>query len=473
MARRLGADPGLGLLQTLPAIIRGRSLFARLQQFANRCYGPIFGNGLAAWHGRGSNFWGHNAIIRTKAFADAAGLPRLKGEPPFGGSVLSHDFVEAALLCRAGWGVRLDTDLAESHEEAPPSLLDVMVRDRRWCQGNLQHVRFLFARGLSFTSRMHLFSGMMAYLSAPLWFALVIVGLLIAVQAGITRPEYFAEPSLFPTWPVFDAKRAVSLFVVSMAVVLTPKALGWLAVMLHPHRLMRFGGPLAVTASVLVELLFSILYAPILMVAQSHIVYDVLTGRDSGWTTQRRGDGTTAFADALRAHRWHMTLGAALALIASQVNTDLFFWLLPLTAGLILAPFLSWLSASTAFGGMLGKLAILRTPEERRRSTPSIIDRYESRLADFALPPSGAGPIGRLLDDEKLCEWHLAQLEAGGEGEAGFDPALVLARAKAESASDIAALEKWLSPAEAMALLHDRSFIATRCRPELAPSLAS
>ncbi|MDA0704893.1 MAG: glucans biosynthesis glucosyltransferase MdoH, partial [Proteobacteria bacterium] len=244
MARRLAADPGLGLLQTLPAIVRGRSLFARLQQFANRCYGPIFGNGLAAWHGRSSNFWGHNAIIRTKAFADAAGLPQLKGKPPFGGSVLSHDFVEAALLCRAGWGVRLDTDLAESHEEAPPSLLDVMVRDRRWCQGNLQHVRFLFARGLSFTSRLHLFSGMMAYLSAPLWFALVIVGLLIAVQAGITRPEYFAEPSLFPTWPVFERKRAVALFVVSMGVVLAPKALGWLAVMLHPRRLMRFGGPL-------------------------------------------------------------------------------------------------------------------------------------------------------------------------------------------------------------------------------------
>ncbi|MDA0703319.1 MAG: hypothetical protein O3A96_08805, partial [Proteobacteria bacterium] len=228
---------------------------------------------------------------------------------------------------------------------------------------------------------------------------------------------------------------------------------------------------LAVTASVLVELLFSILYAPILMVAKSHIVYDVLTGRDSGWTTQRRGDGATAFADAFRAHRWHMTLGATLALVASQVNIDLFFWLLPLTAGLILAPFLSWLSASTVLGGLLGKLAILRTPEERRHVAMTIIDRYESRLADFAPPPNAAGPIGRLRNDQELCEWHLAQLDGGGEG--GFDPPLVLARAKAQGAADIAALEAWLTPAETMALLHDRAFIEARCRIDSAETLAS
>nr|WP_238322525.1 glycosyltransferase family 2 protein [Kordiimonas gwangyangensis] len=86
----------------------------------------------------------------------------LKGNAPFGGHVISHDFIEAALLRRAGWSVRFDTDLNETYEEAPPSVSDVITRDRRWCQGNLQHIKFLFARGLAFTTRMHIFSGIMA-----------------------------------------------------------------------------------------------------------------------------------------------------------------------------------------------------------------------------------------------------------------------------------------------------------------------
>jgi len=218
LARRLAAAPELGLIQTLPDIVRARSLYGRLQQFANQCYGPVYGRGLAAWHGLSSNYWGHNAIIRTRAFAEACGLPVLSGKPPLGGHVLSHDFIEAALLRRAGWGVRFDCDIRHSYEEAPPSLVDVIVRDRRWCQGNLQHARFLAALGLTPSSRLHLLTGIMSYFSAVFWLAMVLLGLAIALQASPVRPEYFAEPALFPTWPVFDAERARWLFGISMAV---------------------------------------------------------------------------------------------------------------------------------------------------------------------------------------------------------------------------------------------------------------
>lgn len=254
MARRLEAEPGLGLLQTLPSIVWGNTLYARLQQFANRLYGPVFGNGLSVWHGEGSNFWGHNAIIRTKAFASSAHLPVLSGKPPFGGHVISHDFIEAAMLRRAGWSVRLDSDLAESFEEPPPSITDVLVRDRRWCQGNLQHSRFLFARGLAMTSRIHIMSGIMAYISAVFWLMLLVTGLVLAIQADLTRPEYFTQPSLFPTWPVFDSARAIELFVVSMAIVLLPKALGWLTAIINLRRCFRYGGPVLVTLSVITEI---------------------------------------------------------------------------------------------------------------------------------------------------------------------------------------------------------------------------
>ncbi len=117
-----------------------------------------------------SNFWGHNAIIRTRAFIESAGLPMLPGKPPFGGQILSHDFVEAALLNRAGWRVVMVPDLAGSYEEIPPSLIDFAMRDRRWAQGNLQHSRVLFAHGLHWVSRVHMAMGIMAYVSALVWF---------------------------------------------------------------------------------------------------------------------------------------------------------------------------------------------------------------------------------------------------------------------------------------------------------------
>ncbi len=466
MARRLEADPGLGLIQSLPSIQGARSVFARMQQFANRCYGPIFGNGLAVWHGHGSNFWGHNAIIRVQAFADAARLPTLSGKPPFGGHVLSHDFIEAAFLRRAGWGVRFDTDLQGSYEEAPPSFVDLMVRDRRWCQGNLQHVRFLFARGLTLTTRLHLLSGIQAYLSAVLWFALVLVGVAIAIQAALSQPVYFSERSLFPTWPIFDSERAVALFIVSMGLVLTPKLLGWLGVLFNPRRVMRFGGPIMLTVSVVTEMIGSVLYAPIMMMAQGAIVFQVLTGQDSGWTGQRRGSGNITLATAVRAHFWHGIVGVALAVVAYFVNVAFFFWMLPVTLGLILAVPLSKLSGSAALGLALKRIAVLRTPEEQRRSRPEILKVYARHLD--AVTPQFEGPLHRLAGDPALRAWHVGQLDTANDHTIRFDPNAVIAQAKIEQCADLDVLQDWLMVDEMMALLNDRHMLETLFEDERA-----
>lgn len=459
LSKRLHKDPGLGLIQTVPLIINGRSLYARLQQFANRCYGPIFGNGLAAWHGRSSNYWGHNAIIRTQAFADAARLPELSGPPPFGGHVLSHDFIEAAFLRRAGWGVRLDTDLKESFEQAPPALLDVIVRDRRWCQGNLQHARFLSAYGLTAASRLHLSVGIMAYLSAVLWFLLIATGLVIAVQAAVTRPEYFTAPSLFPTWPVFDSERAVALFVVSMGIVMAPKILGWLAIMLNPRELMKFGGPVALTISALTELVLSALYAPVMMIAQVQIILDILLGRDSGWSTQRRGDVGTDYATARRAHRWHMIAGAAIAVVSYQMNPYLFLWLLPISVGLLISVPLSCLSGSTRAGMLLKKYAVLRTPEEQMNKRPKIINLYEQLLGSYH--SSDASALARLAEDAELQRWHTAQLSTHEDDPRAYNEPLILARAKRIRCNDLEELEAVLTTDQERALLNDAAFISS------------
>ncbi|WP_067096564.1 glucans biosynthesis glucosyltransferase MdoH [Marinomonas atlantica] len=457
MSRRMAAEPSLGLIQTLPTIIRADTLYSRIQQFANQCFGPIYAAGLTTWHGNASNFWGHNAIIRTKAFAEACGLPILPGKAPFGGHVMSHDFIEAALLRRAGWGVRFDTDLQASYEEAPPSLIDVMVRDRRWCQGNLQHKAFVNAKGLHFASRMHLMTGIFSYFSAVFWFALISVGFALAVQAHFVRPEYFSNLSLFPNWPVFDFERARSLFVLSMALVLAPKLFGWLNAMLHWRQCRKFGGPIMLTLDTLLEVLVSALYAPILMFSQFLVVMDVLKGRDSGWKPQSRDDGANKWSETTRAHIYHTIFGLLLAASAYFLSTQLFYWSLPITFGLIYSIPLSWLSGSAKRGNLLSKLGLLKGPEERRPTT--IVQRLGQKIHQLdqnnPLESDQDVPLKNYIDNVGFYTWHLAQLPKQESQQ--FDRHKVCAAWQIENSDSVEELMNHLNEQEHLAIIKYRS----------------
>ena len=215
----------LGILQTSPQLIGGATPLGRVQQFASRVYGPVLARGLRAWFGNAGNYWGHNAIIRTRAFAECAGLPELPGKPPFGGLILSHDFVEAAFVRRGGYAVRMADDLAGSYEHAPPNLIELAARDRRWCQGNLQHIRLLGTAGLHPLSRLHLFMGVMSYLASPLWLLFLLSGMSLALHAYLVPPDYFLDRwSLFPDWPRIDPERAMALFGLCMLVLYAAEA---------------------------------------------------------------------------------------------------------------------------------------------------------------------------------------------------------------------------------------------------------
>ena len=324
LVQAMQADPKLGILQTAPQLIGARTLFARLQQFAACVYGPVITRGLSAWSGDSGNYWGHNAIIRVPAFAQYCGLPKLKGRKPFGGFVLSHDFVEAALMRRGGWKVRMATDCGGSWEESPPTLIDIAVRDRRWAQGNLQHMKIIGSAGLSFISRMHLGVGIMSYLSSPMWLVMIGIGFALAIQSRLIRPEYFSHDfQLFPTWPRFDVALMMALFWFSMVVLLIPKMLGLIRALLSRRIRRGGGGVIGITASFLLEVILSALYAPILMMVQCRHVFEVFMGRDSGWKPQRRDAGHTtldrclalpsaAHALELR-HRGHRVLPLAAA----------------------------------------------------------------------------------------------------------------------------------------------------------------
>ncbi|MFC6200077.1 glucans biosynthesis glucosyltransferase MdoH [Ponticaulis profundi] len=344
LVTRMEGDPESGLIQTVPKLIGGKTLFARAQQFASEIYGPVLGTGISWWSQCEGNYWGHNAIIRLSAFASAAGLPKLKGAPPFGGHILSHDFVEAALLRRAGWKVIIAADLHGSYEEGPQTIIDLTIRDRRWCQGNLQHIPVLFGTsGLAPTSRLHLTIGIMSYLASPLWLLLILVGMALSLQNRFLRPEYFDgnTPSLVPHWPVIDPALALTVFGLTISILLLPKLYGLLSALTKIDWAEPKKG-ISLIGQSLGEVLISALVAPILMWSQTSAVSAIISGRDTGWSPQQRGDEGYAIKDVARQHMSTTILGIVLSLAALAISPIFAAWLAPATLGMVFSIPLSY-----------------------------------------------------------------------------------------------------------------------------------
>jgi len=328
MTDTLAADPSCGLVQTVPRVAPGTTLWQHLQSFASEVYGTTLGRGFALWTGNEGNFLGHNALIRTRAFAASAGLPHLPGHAPRGGVILSHDFVEAALLRRAGWGVRMLPQARGSFEDTPATLPGYVRRDTRWCQGNMQHLRLLAVPGLHLLSRFHLAQGAMVYLSSVWWLALLLLWTLHGVLATGPLPALSAMPPA-GHW-VLSGAMALML--------LAPKLIG-IAGYLIEHQ--RSGTrPLRHFARwALAEAALSVLLAPTLMVHQVRAVLRTLAGVNGGWAPHSATrPGLAALA---RFHGTETALGLGLLTLAA--HGDLTPWLLPIGISLSLAIPLSWL----------------------------------------------------------------------------------------------------------------------------------
>jgi membrane glycosyltransferase len=460
LAAAMEADPDAGIIQSLPLIINRNTLFARLQQYAARVTGPVIATGLSVWMGRDGNYWGHNAIIRTKAFAAHAGLPDLKGKPPFGGHILSHDFVEAALVRRAGWAVYMLPDLEGSYEESPPSLIDLSARDRRWCQGNLQHTRVIMAKGLKLPTRQHFATGIMSYLASPFWLFQLIVGIALVLQTTYIRPEYFARDfQLYPVWPRFDPERALALFAVTMGILLAPKIFGLILMLLRGRDRRASGGGIRLVVSSLIEMILSALLAPILMLIQSGSVFQILLGRDTGWQPQRRDDGSIPIRDIVRRHRAHTLLGALAGVSAFMIATSLFLWMSPTILGLLLAIPLSWLSGQLGAGLALKRLGLLMTPEEHQPPTiASRANELQARNTTFGFDDEDG--LRAIYSDKSLRERHLEMLPPASPRKRGvIETERALAEAKLVDAETIEDAMNWLHPKERMVVLHDRALL--------------
>ncbi|WP_018509243.1 glucans biosynthesis glucosyltransferase MdoH [Thiobacillus thioparus] len=400
LVRLMEANPGAGIIQSAPLIAGRDTLYASMQQFANRVYGPLFVAGLHFWQLGESHYWGHNAILRVAPFMRHCALGRLSGGGPLSGEILSHDFVEAALMRRAGWTVWIAYDLPGSYEEVPPNLVDELKRDRRWCQGNLMNVRLFLANGVHPAHRAVFLTGVAAYASAPLWFLFLLLSTAQLAEHALATPQYFVQPfQLFPVWPEWNPQRAIALFSFTAALLFLPKILSVLLVWIQGAK--DFGGKLRLVLSMVMESLFSALLAPIRMLFHTTFVLAPLLGQGIQWKSPPREDVETGWGEALRRHGRHTLLGLAWAAGVYWLKPSYLLWLMPVVGALILSIPVSVLSSRVSLGQRLRRLRFFLIPEELNQ--PEELRRTHEHAAHAAAPPDFIEAVTDPVINATIC----------------------------------------------------------------------
>lgn len=456
MVRMMESAPQVGILQTSPGIVNATSAYARVQQFANRLYGPLFTEGLAAVQLGDATFWGHNAIIRVEAFRRHCGLRRLRGWGFLKGEVLSHDFVEAAQMGRGGYEVWLEPRLEGSFEESPPTPVDELLRDRRWAHGNLQHVRFLFRRRLRFAHRLAFANGIMSYVASPLWFLFLVLTTVEVARLTLLPVEYFPDPyQLYPLWPEWRPRWAIGLASGTAFLLFVPKLLALVDVLLDSRRRRAMGGAAAVFAGVLVEIPVSVLLAPIRMLAHTRFIFETLANLQVRWAGQNRTQ-EIGWRDAFGRHAPGSLLALAWAAFAFWLKPLFFYWSLPVALPLVLAAPVSVLLSRFQNGAALRKRGLLVTPEES--SSPPVV----AELAAADVPqPSVLTPFEAAVLDPRRNRLHARLARVRGEtvGRRRQRDEL-LHRCLSEGVQSLSAREKsWLAQdAAALLTLHRQAW---------------
>ncbi len=415
MVKLMEAHPSVGLIQTVPALVNAASLFGRMQQFANRLYAPIFITGLNFWAQAFGNYWGHNAIIRTEPFMQHCDLPQLPGVKPFGGQILSHDFVEAALLLKAHWEVWLAYDLEGSYEEAPQTMIENARRDRRWCQGNMQHGMVMWARGLRGISRLHLGLGILGYVASPLWlFFLLTFNWTLWYEAHTGLSRITVRP-LTPFLKVNATQHALLIFLICMATLFLPKALALVDLARDKRRREAFGGMAHATLGAIAETAFSTVHAPLQMLWHSQFVAAALLLMGVHWGPQQRAASGISWPEATRRHWVHTAIGFIWGAMIWSLDHPAFWWFAPVVSGMVLSIPLSVLTSRASLGEKARRLGLFVTPEETgpppelaslraRMAALEELGQSEPRAADSGLADAVLDPYVNAIHVSLLRE---------------------------------------------------------------------
>ncbi|WP_299076626.1 glucans biosynthesis glucosyltransferase MdoH [uncultured Fretibacterium sp.] len=465
MVDAMERNPRIGILQTPPKGVNRETLIARVQQFANSLYGPLFAAGQNFWQLGDAQYWGHNAIIRVEPFMRWCELPRLPGRGPLSGDILSHDFVESALIRRAGYEVWLAYGVGGSYEETPPTLIDELKRDRRWCQGNLQHLRLIFTYGFFPTHRALFLNGILSYGSALLWLIFLAASSVQALMDVLVEPVYFPQHNmLFPKWHVWYPEWALSLLSCTALLLFLPKILCLLHTLLTARNARSYGGAGRVLLGVAGETVLSMLLAPVRMICHSRFVLMTLLGWGTGWGGQSRDDRGTSWGEAARAHWWATAIGLLWGWLLYRATPSFFLWLLPVILPLILSVPLSVFTSRASLGRAAGRAGLFAIPEELC-VPPELADKAEELKGHRRYDPLNVSEeegFRRAVLDPRLNALHRAM---NRRLRARLDPDLV---ERALSGVPLSKGEKMalLSSPDSMRELHRRVWLLPEAEGE-------
>ena len=370
LVRTMEANPRAGLMQTVPIPVRRTTLFGRLLQFAANLYSPMLATGQSFWQADAANYWGHNAIIRVEAFADHCRLPVLPGSPPLGGAILSHDFVEAALMRRAGWQVFLLPGIGGSYEEVPGNIVDYATRDRRWSQGSLQHLRLLGVPGLHPLSRLHFVLGAMGYVSSVLWLLMLLASTAYIALPSLRTAALLNGYQLAPIGFIPSASEIVPLLTVTILLLFVPKLLALILALVRERQ--PYGGSGRLLISAVLEMVFAVVVAPLMMMYHTRFVLSVLSGHDITWEPQVREERPVGWSESWRKTAGTTGVGLTWASVTLYFSPTFFWWLTPIFAGLLCAaPLVRWTN-SRALGQWTRHRGLFLVPSETA-SSPELL----------------------------------------------------------------------------------------------------
>jgi membrane glycosyltransferase len=369
LARIGEAHPKIGILQSLVVGAPSRAAFARIFQFGMRAGMRSYTMGATWWAGDCGPFWGHNALVRIAPFFEHCDLPTL----PDGRQILSHDQIEAALMRRAGYEVRVLPVESGSYEENPPTLLDFASRDLRWCRGNLQYGPLLSTPGLPPMSRFHLVWAISMFLGAP--------ASTLAIALALTLP-------MVEDISTMSAASAAALYACFLLLHLAPKLAGYVDVAMTPGELSRYGGGLRFACGAMLEIVSSFLIGAVTSFNTTLYVAGLAFRSGPSWARQERDAHGLTPADCWRALWPHLAFGAVTLGIAAAFAPSLALWSLPLTLGYVAAISFALVTANRAFGDWLRRQGLCAIPEEIEE--PPILRLSTVKTPRESVPAEGA-----------------------------------------------------------------------------------
>jgi membrane glycosyltransferase len=350
LTRMMQAHPRLGILQSLVVGMPSSSMFARIFQFGMRHGMRTYTMGQSWWVGECGPFWGHNALVRIKPFVEQCHLPMLPGKPPLGGHVLSHDQVEATLMRRAGYEVRVLPVEDGSWEENPPTMLDFAKRDVRWCQGNMQYVKLLDLPGLYPMSRFQLVWAILMFLGIPAW----------TLMIGLSPIAAWQAQSIVD----FPSGLAAFLYVAFFTMYLSPKIAGLADAMLTKGGVARYGGPLRFAVSAVIEIVFSFLQGAVSTIRTTIFMVGLAFGKSVTWGGQSRDAYGISWRTAVSDLWPQLLFGIIVCGGLYAVSSTAFWWSLPLTAGYLIAVPFAVVTAAPAMGKWFQRWGLNGIPED-------------------------------------------------------------------------------------------------------------